>query len=152
MQTRTTPAGLSEPDRPAAARANAASASAELEAALLSDAPALRPCLGFSLSELEPVAINYPYARHSGPMRWTVPNDQGVVFALGEAPCCGVLSAEMTAESCDSCSRLAYDGSLLLLIKIALDEKIPASRCNDIYLNFTQMQARKQLAPVEFTS
>ena len=41
-------------------------------------------CTGFTLSMLEPISTKYPFARHAaGQLPWSMPNDNGTIFAKG---------------------------------------------------------------------
>eukprot|EP00966_Prymnesium_polylepis_P174552 4039156-Prymnesium_polylepis.1 len=54
----------------------------------------LMPCMGFQITGLpEPLALNYPFARHgtsaTTPLAFDMPNSEGRIYARGEKRCGG---------------------------------------------------------------
>ena len=112
--------------------------------------PQLTRCHGFKLQVAEPVVMNYPDARHVNPMKWTRPDDNGIVFAprfaQGERACSVFLLVDDmnvdAPKSCVACNRLASEPSLSKLVENANSETYHTTRIRHEYLTRNQLAQR----------
>lgn len=58
---------------------------------LLAGAQPISKCIGLKLNLVTPVNYNYPFTYHQATTTWTMPTEDGTVFARGERRCIVVI-------------------------------------------------------------
>ena len=113
---------------------------------LLAGAQPVFKCVGLTLDLCKSINFNYPFTYHQATTTWTMPTEDGTVFARGERRCMVVID-DMNVGTCGNWNCLALGNSELLksLVARTRDEQLHREKINDRFLTSAQLSLRKEL-------